>query len=188
MCRICSPARGSIFCVLSPAGRSTILNALRVALRIICGFSRIAFSRVGFGREPSQASRFARCQLPRRGSFLCSLPCRARHDFEWPPLRSGHVQRKDYFKFSRLSHSAERDRRFFHRRGRSRELHLQRLLPTEVRRCGGTPLPAFALSLQTCKKLPLLGVLANAVSLRGFSTQKSRCTKSTAALILCNLY
>ena len=37
MYRICSPARGSIFCVLSPAGHSTILNALRVALRIISG-------------------------------------------------------------------------------------------------------------------------------------------------------
>ena len=106
----------------------------------ICGFSRIAFSRVGFWHKPSQASRFARYQLPRRGSFLCSLPCRAQHDFEWPPLRSGHVQRKDYFKFSRLLHSAERDRRFFHRRGRSRELHLQRLLPAEVRRCPRRPL------------------------------------------------
>ena len=77
------PRKGEHFLCPSPAGRSTILNALRVALRIIsgkyifnlqfwkiCGFSRIAFSRVGFRHEPSQASRFARCQLPRRGSFL----------------------------------------------------------------------------------------------------------------------
>ena len=142
----------------------------------------------GLGTNPLRHLALLDASSPRRGSFLCSLPCRARYDFEWPPLRSGHVQRKDYFKFSRLSHSAERDRRFFHRRGRSRELHLQRLLPTEVRRCGGTPLPAFALSLQACKKLPLSGVLANAVSLRGFSTQKSRCTKRTVALDLCSLY
>ena len=62
---------------------------------------------------------------------------------------------------------------FFHRRGRSRELHLQRLLPTEARRCGGTPLPAFALSLQACKKLPLSVELANAVSLRGFPRKRA---------------
>ena len=50
------------------------------------------------------------------------------------------------------------------------------------------PLPAFALSLQACKKLPLSVELANTVSLRGFPTQKSHCTKRTAAPILCSLY
>ena len=104
------------------------------------------------GAEPSgqkgklsvySLSSTARCaRSPARGSFLCPLPCRARHDFEWPPLRSGHVQRNFYFKFSRLSRSAERDRRFFHRWGRSRKLHLQCLLPVEAQRCGRIPLPS----------------------------------------------
>ena len=66
-----------------------------------------------------------RSPAPPKGGAFCALHCRTRHDLEWPPLRSGHVQRKDYFKFSHLSRSAERDRCFFHRRGRSRELHLQ---------------------------------------------------------------
>ena len=149
-------------------------------------FPELPFHGWGFGTNPLRHLALLDASSPEGGAF-CAL-CRARHDFEWPPLRSGHVQRKDYFKFSRLSHSAERDRRFFHRRGRSRELHLQRLLPTEVRRCGGTPLPTFALSLQACKKFPLPVELANTVSLRGFPTQKSHCTKRTAALILCSLY
>ena len=140
---------------------------------------------------------------------MCSLPCRAQHDFECAPRCSAHNQRKIYFQIcnsgksadfpelpfhgwgfgtnplrhlalldasspeggafcalspaghgtilnglrcalaifsgksfyiSRLSRSAERDRRFFHGWGRSRKLHLQCLLPTEARRCPRRPL------------------------------------------------
>ena len=185
---------------------------------------------------------------------MCSLPCRAQHDFECAPRCSAHNQRKIYFQICNSGKSADFPELPFHGWGfgtnplrhlalldasspeggafcalspagrgtilnglrcalamfsgkiilnfrvcrtlRSATdafftggvVHLQRLLPTEARRYGGTPLPAFALSLQACKKLPFSGELANAVSLRGFSTQKSRCTKRTAALTLCSLY
>ena len=157
-----SSPEGGAFCALSPAGRGTILNGLRCALAMFSGKIILNF-RVWHTR-------------------VCAA-------MKAPVgLLSGRAVCVSRWRGFAPTSSAERDRRFFHRRGRSRELHLQRLLPAEVRRCGGTPLPAFALSLQACKKLPLSGVLANAVSLRGFSTQKSRCTKSTTALILCNLY
>ena len=40
-------------------------------------------------------------------------------------VRSGHIQRKDYFNISRLSHSAECSKRYFHKWDRRGKQHLQ---------------------------------------------------------------
>ena len=52
---------------------------------------------------------------------------------------------------SRLSRSAERSKRYFHGRGRSRERHLQRLLPAEAAALRGSGL---ALSGANAPALP----------------------------------
>ena len=51
---------------------------------------------------------------------------------EWPPLRFGHIQRNHYLKFRNTGASADAPVFHFHRKGRDRERHLQRLLPAEA--------------------------------------------------------
>ena len=109
------------------------------------------------------------------------------------------------FIISRLSHSAECDRRFFHGWGHGGKRQVQRLLPTEARRCDGIPLPsspsqalprqlsqresqavrlnAEVLSVMrnlvaTAKKLPLGGAVAQ--RLRGYRWRSEKSVKAIA--------
>ncbi|MDU8690771.1 hypothetical protein RX411_05630 [Faecalibacterium prausnitzii] len=48
---------------------------------------------------------------------------------EWPPLRSGHIQRKNYFYICKLEKSADFSNLLFHGRGRNGKRHLLALAP-----------------------------------------------------------
>ena len=101
-------------------------------------FPELPFHGWGFGTNPLRHLALLDASSPEGGAF-CAL-CRARHDFEWPPLRSGHIQRKIILYFASVALCGARQT-LFHGWGRSsRKLHLQRLLPTEARRCPRRPL------------------------------------------------
>ena len=68
-----------------------------------------------------------------------------------PPLRFGHIQRKNYFNFRDSGASADAPLSHFHGWGRNGKRHLQRLLPAEAAALRGIPSyttqqgrPAFA--------------------------------------------
>ena len=64
------------------------------------------------------------------GGFFCK-----KNDFEWLPLRSSHVYRKNYFKFRDIGTPAGVPISHFHRGGRGGKQHLQRRF---LRKCGAT--------------------------------------------------
>ena len=95
----------------------------------------------GFGTNPLRHLALLDARSPEGGAFCVLSP--AGHGTILNGLRCAlAIFSGKSFYISRLSRSAERDRRFFHGWGRSRKLHLQRLLPTEARRCGRMPLPS----------------------------------------------
>ena len=59
-------------------------------------------------------------------NFLVNFRCRGRDDLKWLPLRSSHIQRKNYFKFRNSGKSADFPELPFHGRGRNGKRHLQR--------------------------------------------------------------
>ena len=121
-------------------------------------------------------------------NFLVNFRCRGEEDdLKWLPLRSSHVQRKNYFKFRNSGKSADFPELPFHGRGRGGKRHLQRRFlrkrgaagkffasfqraepsQSSLRDASSPERGSFISANRQMTKAPPSGELANAVSLRG---------------------